>query len=62
MSDLDQINKTDIEWIKSTLTEIKEQTTRTNGRVNQLEAFRAKVYTYGTIALLAVPYLINKFI
>ena len=60
MSDLEKVNHTDIEWIKKTLSEIKDQTTKTNGRVNKLETFRTQAKTYGTIAIFVIPYTINK--
>lgn len=62
MSEQDQVNKTDIDWIKNTLTDIKEQTTKTNGRVTVLESFRIQALTYGSIAIVVVPYLLNRFL
>jgi hypothetical protein len=58
----EEINKTDIEWIKQTLSEIKEQTTKTNGRVGGLEAFRIQAVTYGSIAIIVVPLILNRLL
>jgi hypothetical protein len=58
----EEINKTDIEWIKQTLSEIKEQTIKTNGRVTALEAFKIQAVTYGSLALIAVPIILNRIL
>ena len=49
MSNQEQVNKNDIDWIKQTLREIKDQTTKTNGRVTALEKDRDKMYGVASV-------------
>ena len=64
MSTQEDVNKTDIEWIKEfirdmrdehnrKLDRIEEQTTKTNGRVSRLEMWRERATGY-TMAISAV--------
>lgn len=73
MSELESVNKNDIEWIKDTLREIKTQTTKTNGRVNKLEdevrdlekdnnQFQTKVTTIASIIAAGAGFLLNKIV
>lgn len=55
--------------IKSELSHIKEQTTKTNGRLIKAEekieglgSFQAKVMTVWAIAMAGVTWAVNKFI
>ena len=56
MSTQESVNRTDIEWIKESLTRIETQTTKTNGRVNRLEMWRERAngYVMGISAVVSI--------
>ena len=62
MSNQENINKTDIAWIKKTLTEIKEQTTRTNGRVTLLEQWKERIIGMTVVCSGVVTFIVNKLL
>ncbi len=54
MAEQERVNATDIEWIKGTLRRIEVQTTKTNGRVDALEKWRAKAVAYGSVLIFVL--------
>ena len=62
MSNQEDVNQNDIQWIKKALIRIEEQTKLTNGRVTALENWKLTVVAYTTIFAAIATLIVNKII
>lgn len=58
------VNSTDIDWIKAYLVEIKTEVKKTNGRVTELELWKARSVgiVIGVSAICAAIFAVVKFL